>query len=165
MLGLVAGMTRGELLEAIDSEWRALEEIVGGLAPEQFELPVLDDEAPECWRVRDLLVHLAAWKRHAATIAARRADLDDYPTQVLALDWDDFNRRLFEDWHDRPLAAVLAEHAGAHADLLAALDRLPLELLVAEERPRRWLAPALSHTRNHRERNLRPALVRPETAR
>jgi hypothetical protein len=156
----VEEMTRADLLAAIDAEWRALDELVQGIEPKQFELRVLADEAPEPWRVRDLLVHLAAWKRNAIRAGHRREDRDDYPADVLGLDMDEFNRTVLVTWRERPLRDVLDEHSRAHQDLVAMVVEMPLELLTVDGRPRRWLAPALEHTRGHLEGHLRPALSR-----
>src|SRR5690242_17565507 len=62
--------------------------------------------APDRWSVRDMLVHIAFWKRRQSerlSAAARGAapESEEHFEQA--------NARVFEEWRDRPWPAVIEE--------------------------------------------------------
>jgi tetratricopeptide (TPR) repeat protein len=78
------------------------------------------------WAVKDTLIHLATWKRHSAR-RVRAALAGETLPRV-----DDFqtvNEQTFEAHRLQPWDAVVAEAEQAEADLLAAIDACPDDLL------------------------------------
>jgi tetratricopeptide (TPR) repeat protein len=78
------------------------------------------------WAVKDTLVHLAMWKRHSAR-RVRAALAGETLPKV-----DDFqavNEQTFAAHRLQPWDAVVAESEQADADLLAAIDACPDDLL------------------------------------
>lgn len=82
----------------IQREWRRLNETLDSLTPEHMERPAFDPEfggAP--WTVKDLLVHIAAWKRNTIrVIELVRADPASVPgtgtpDEILEIDFEAFN--------------------------------------------------------------------------
>jgi hypothetical protein len=156
---------RAELLQEIDAAWGRLNSVVSALEPEEWERQVHSDEARgEPWSVKDTVIHLAAWKRNGLRVAigqqAGEPPEDRYPTEILGLDRDAFNKETWEKWREAPIEAVLAEHRAAHGELRAVVALLPEERVLLEGRPRHWLRPLLTHPEDHLEAQIRPALER-----
>jgi hypothetical protein len=148
---------RAELLAEIDAGWRELDELVAGLAEDDW-LRMLPPEDPDAdiRTVADVVAHIAAWKQNAMKIAMAQAaadaePVDGYPNQVLGFDFNAFNHDVLLEWRGQPSLSVLARHRAAHHGLVAALEPLPDERLLVEDRPRRWLRPALGHLGDHLE--------------
>ncbi|MGI8615371.1 MAG: DinB family protein, partial [Actinomycetota bacterium] len=89
----------------IQREWRRLNETLDSLTPEQMERPAFDPEfggAP--WTVKDLLVHIAAWKRNTIrVIELVRADPASVPgtgtpDEILEIDFEAFNGEQQARW-------------------------------------------------------------------
>jgi len=51
--------TKKELLEAIETEYRLLKKCIGGLGPDERELPGVCHE----WSAKDVMAHLVEWKK------------------------------------------------------------------------------------------------------
>jgi hypothetical protein len=68
-------------LVVIDREYQRLNEVLDNLSPEAMERGAFDPEfgsAP--WTVKDLLVHMAAWKRNAIRVSEMvRSDPSSVP--------------------------------------------------------------------------------------
>lgn len=144
-------------LVAIEREWVRLNEVLGSLTPEQVARPAFDPEfggAP--WTVKDLLVHIAAWKRNMIrVIDMLRADPTSVPSagtpdEILDIDFEAFNREQQARWASCSLQDALEEHRAAHAGLVAALGSIPAELIPEPTSRNIWPYPAIWHTRMHR---------------
>ena len=144
-------------LAVIDREYRRLNDILDGLSPDAMEGPAFDPEfgsAP--WTVKDLLTHMAAWKRNAIRVGEMvKSDPSSVPAagtpdQILEIDVDQFNRDTYERWRDRPLDEALAEHRGRHEELVRALRSLPGELIPPPTSRNIWPYPAIWHVKMHR---------------
>ena len=156
-------MNRAELWAEIDRRWRDLDGLVAGLAEDDWRrmVPAEDPDA-DIRTVADVVAHIAAWKQNAMIIAMAQAaadaePVDGYPNQVLEFDFNAFNHDVLLEWRGQPPTSVLARHRAAHHGLVAALEPLPDERLLVEDRPRRWLRPALGHLGDHLD-ELRAAL-------
>ncbi len=141
----------------IQREWRRLNETLDSLTPEQMERPAFDPEfggAP--WTVKDLLVHIAAWKRNTIrVIELIRADPASVPgtgtpDEILEIDFEAFNGEQQARWASCSLDDALIEHRTAHDELLAALASIPPELIPEPTTRNIWPYPAIWHTRMHR---------------
>lgn len=144
-------------LVVIEREYQRLNEIIEHLSPETMERPAFDPEfgsAP--WTVKDLLVHMAAWKRNAMRVSEMvRSDPSSVPStgtpdELLDIDVDQFNRETYERWRERSLDEALAEHRAAHEELVAALGSLPPEQIPEPTSRNIWPYPAIWHVKMHR---------------
>jgi tetratricopeptide (TPR) repeat protein len=82
------------------------------------------------WAIKDTLVHIAMWKGHSAR-RLRAAVANETPPNV-----DDFqtiNEQTFEAHRLQPWDEVVAESEQATADLLAAVDACPDDMLTNPE--------------------------------
>jgi uncharacterized protein (TIGR03083 family) len=144
-------------LAVIDREYQRLNDVLDGLPPEAMERPAFDPEfgsAP--WTVKDLLAHMAAWKRNAIRVSEMvKTDPSSVPDsgtpdEILDIDVEEFNRDTYERWHDRSLEEALAEHRAAHEELVNALQSLPPELVPPPTSRNIWPYPAIWHVKMHR---------------
>ena len=144
-------------LAVINREYRRLNDVLDGLSPEALERPAFDPEfgsAP--WTVKDLLAHMAAWKRNAIRVSEMvKADPSSVPDsgtpdEIRDIDVEQFNRDTYERWHDRSLEEALAEHRAAHEELVNALQSLPPELVPPPTSRNIWPYPAIWHVKMHR---------------
>jgi hypothetical protein len=149
--------SRHPTLEVIEREWASLNEVLDGLAPEQMEHPVYDPELEsEPWTVKDLLVHMAGWKRNAIrVIDMLKTDPSSVPSAgtpdvILQIDGDAFNREMYERSSAGSVEDAMAEHRAAHSELMAALGSLPSEQIPQPTSPNIWPYPAIWHVRMHR---------------
>jgi hypothetical protein len=158
-------VTRSALLAEIDAVWRRLDEVVSGLSAEDLtrKLTSRDPEDPS-WTIADAVLHIAAWKRNGARVARMQAEpgsepVDAYPPDVLGIDLQAFNDAMVLDGSlSREMAAVLAEHRSAHAEIVAALAPLADDRLLLDDRPRLWLAPVTWHPNHHLKRDIQATL-------
>jgi tetratricopeptide (TPR) repeat protein len=120
--------------EAIKPKLHQLVEL--GRAAQQALLAELSDAdraaigTADHWAVKDTLVHIATWKGLSA-LRLRAAVANETPANV-----DDFqpiNEQTFEAHRLQPWDAVLAESEQVDAELLAAIDACPDDLLTNPE--------------------------------
>jgi uncharacterized protein (TIGR03083 family) len=144
-------------LIVIDREFRRLNDVLDGLSPDAMERPAFDPEfgsAP--WTVKDLLVHMAAWKRNALRVSEMvKSDPSSVPDvgtpdEILEIDVDQFNRDTYERWRERSLNEALAEHRAAHEELVSAMESLPSEVIPSPTSRNIWPYPAIWHVKMHR---------------
>ncbi|MGH2471840.1 MAG: DinB family protein [Candidatus Limnocylindria bacterium] len=118
-------------LALIDTEWRRWERLIGRIGVDDFTRQLFDGEGGSAtWTIRDVLTHIAAWKRNTIRVAQmHEADaglsLELTPDEVLRIDVNKFNDDVYQRWRNRPVAEAVAEHRSAHAELMAVLRRLP----------------------------------------
>ena len=142
---------------AIEREWQRLNEVLRSLTPEQVERPAFDPEFGGArWTVKDLLVHIAAWKRNTIRVIEMvRTDPSSVPDagtpdEILEIDFEAFNREQQERWASCSLEDALAEHRAAHEELVAALREIPLADIPEPTSRNIWPYPAIWHTKMHR---------------
>ena len=147
-------MTSG--LSLIDTEFRRWERLLARLGPADHERPLFDADAEgDRWVIRDVVTHIAAWKRNTTRVARLRQEgrdlpLDQTPDETLGIDdVDAFNQEVRRRWRERSFDDALAEHRAAHAELVAALRGLPEEK-IPPRATGTWLYPATWHPRLHR---------------
>lgn len=144
-------------LVLIDREWRRLNSILEGLSSEEMERPAFDPEfGTDLWTVKDLLVHMAGWKRNVVKVIDKlHSDPSSVPAvgtpdEILEIDYERFNRDMHEQWAARPVSDALAEHREAHEQLRASLDSLPPEAIPLPSSRNIWPYPAIWHVKLHR---------------
>jgi hypothetical protein len=142
-------------LALIDTEWRRWERLIGRIGADNFTRQLFEGEAgADTWTIRDVLTHIAAWKRNTIRVAQMHeagADLslELTPDEILGIDVNAFNDDVYRRWRDRSVAEAIGEHRSAHAELMAILRRLPPGKI--PPRPTQtWLYPATWHPRLHR---------------
>lgn len=119
--------TKEELLETIRKSWTELTEIIAELSDEQMTQPKVQDD----WTVKDLMAHIAAWKRlamdriHAATTGG--------PLQFPVIKSDNFvdtfNADVYQKHKDQPLEEVTNEFYTSYDEFITQIEALDDELL------------------------------------
>ena len=71
------------------------------------------------WTLGEHLVHIAAWERRYARVVSGAPKLA-YPSN-----WQKFNDAVYEEWHGVEPEAARAEYAGAHREIVSAIEALP----------------------------------------
>jgi hypothetical protein len=142
---------------AIQREWRRLNGTLDSASSEQMLVAAFDPEfGSDPWTIKDLLVHIAAWKRNTIRVVEMvRADPGSVPElgtpdDILEIDYDAFNRDLQARWAACSLDEAESEHRAAHADLMAALETIPLERIPEPVTRNIWPYPAIWHSKAHR---------------
>ena len=101
-------MTKIMILAAIESEWRALQEIIYGLTPVQMTQPGVESD----WTVKDILAHVSTWEKlmRQWTKEYLQGQVPQRPAP--GMDWDDLdalNDQIYQSNKDKPLEEVLDE--------------------------------------------------------
>jgi hypothetical protein len=150
-----AASAAGIGLALIDTEWRRWERLITRIGPDDFTQQLFESESGSAtWTIRDVLTHIAAWKRNTIRVAqmheaGAELPLEVTPDEVLGIDVNAFNDDVYRQWRDRSVDEAIAEHRSAHAELMAILRRLPPGKIPPHP-TRTWLYPATWHPRLHR---------------
>ena len=119
-----------DLLARIRAEWSALLAAVEALSPEQMTTPDAGG-----WSPKDNLAHLTAWEQwllryHLGGEPAHQVLLMDEAT-FDRLDETSINALLYERSRDRSAESVLSELKDTHSRVLATLERMSFDDLLA----------------------------------
>ena len=107
-------MTRTQLLDAIRSGRRTLEDTLAG-----FDDAAMADHVDETWTRKDVLAHLEAWERRVVRLLdGLRSGAPTDPE----VETDALNERYWRESRDRSLADVRAGEREAYDALIAAID-------------------------------------------
>jgi len=122
-------------LEKLQTERRRLEQNLAQLSENDMLQPGVVGE----WSVKDVLAHLADWEQRFLDwyAADQRGEVPHPPAPGLTWkrqDLDTLNRRIFEKHHDRPLPEILAEFRDTHERLMATVQAMSEEEIVAPGR-------------------------------
>ena len=147
--------TKLETIARVEAEYRALDRVVRRLGDRGLRSAVPGFGARarirrERWLAKDALAHIVEWKRQALRGVRREAS----DAELRGLPIDRKNRILYERWHRRPAAAVVAYHRSVHRDILRALRAKPDEYFRDPPRSPQWPNDLIGHARGHRERHL-----------
>jgi hypothetical protein len=115
-------MSKQEFLERMRSTRVALNEAISGLSEEQIGQDLVTSE----WTVKDILAHLAAWQNETL-LSVQRAERGEQIGPMIAESVDEWNQRRVAERRRLPVMDVLQEFNAVHDDLLAALDRWPVD--------------------------------------
>lgn len=114
---------REDLLRREAEAWARIDELAGGLTPEELERP---GYTPDGWSVKDLMSHVAAWSEYTADVLGEMAtgtwdgrDAFAEPGSV-----DRLNREWFERFRDSDLQDVRSAWRDSRARLLGSLGAL-----------------------------------------
>ena len=126
--------SKEELMSAIRREWRLLMDVVGKLDEQKMTAP---DEGG--WSPKDNLAHLSEWMNSLMGyhIDKRPAEEVMHLTHEQTKDWDMevINPVLFERNKDRSIEGVLDELKQTYEKLLAKLEAMSFEDLLAPRHP------------------------------
>ncbi|HMB23722.1 MAG TPA: ClbS/DfsB family four-helix bundle protein [Anaerolineales bacterium] len=117
-----------QLLEDIETEGKALEQLLAGLSLAQMTQPGIVGE----WSVKDVLAHLLEWqcmvlKWHTAGLQGKVI-----PIPAEGLNWSQIpqlNQRIYETYRDTPLADIQKEFKSLHKKTLSTIQSLSDEEL------------------------------------
>ncbi len=107
-------MTRTELLDAIRTGRRTLDETLAGFSDAQMA-----DRIDETWTRKDVLAHFGAWERRVVALLDRlRSGAPAGP----AIETDELNERYWREDRDRSLEEVRASERRDYVALLSAIE-------------------------------------------
>lgn len=107
-------MTRTQLLDAIRSGRRTLEDTLAG-----FDDAAMTDHVDEAWTRKDVLAHVEAWERRVVRLLdGLRSGAPTEPE----VETDALNERYWRESRDRSLADVRTGEREAYDALIAAID-------------------------------------------
>jgi hypothetical protein len=120
--------TKQGLLEAIEIEGKALEQLLAGLTPAQMTQPGLVGE----WSVKDVLAHLLEWHHmvlnwHSAGLQGK---IPATPSETF--NWaqlPQLNQQIYEKHCNRPLADIQKELKASHEKTVGTIQGLSEEEL------------------------------------
>jgi mycothiol maleylpyruvate isomerase-like protein len=138
----VTETTKDELLRREDEAWADLQEVIGGLSPEEL----VEDGYYPGWSVKDLLAHYGDWMAEAATMF-ERIRMGTYTGWDG--DTDGLNREWHEAWREADLRSVTAHLHAARARMLEEWGLLPPHLV--DDAAREWF---LDSTAGHNQEHL-----------
>ena len=149
-------MSKAKLVAELNSEHRAILELVQGFGRADFDQPGANGD----WTAKDVFGHLAFWNGEAAR-AIMMALQGERPTAWLDAAVDSVNQHETETRRARPLHKVMEEFRRSHRELVALLERTPenrLEVASDHKAPdgasanAAWIgSDAAGHYRLHRE--------------
>jgi hypothetical protein len=113
--------TRRSVIARTRREFAALDRLVAGLRPADWQRRVPRSPTRDPWTVKDALAHIVYWKAHTARVIRGERRLPE----MRGLDVNAINRLIYRRWRRRPPRAVLAWHREVHADVLRTLARRP----------------------------------------
>jgi len=141
--------TRASVIARVEAEYRSLDKLVRQLEPADFDRPAFAG-----WTVKDALAHVVAWKAQALrSLRGQRRKPGE------GMEVPERNQLIYEAWHERPVAAVVAEHRRVQREVMKALRELPDEFFSGRERSTLWPADLDSHSAEHRKRHIARALA------
>jgi hypothetical protein len=107
-------MTRTELLDAIRTGRRTLDDTLAGFSDDRMA-----DRIDDAWTRKDVLAHFGAWERRVVALLERlRSGAPAGP----AVETDELNERYWREDRDRSLAEVRASERRDYDARLAAID-------------------------------------------
>ena len=107
-------MTRTELLDAIRTGRRSLDDALAGFSDEQ-----MGDRIDATWTRKDVIAHFGAWERRVVALLER---LRSGGSAGPSVETDELNERYWREDRDRSLGDVRADEAADYEALLSAID-------------------------------------------
>jgi hypothetical protein len=125
--------TQKQLLEDIETEGKALEQLLSELSPQQMIQPGIVGE----WSVKDVLAHLLEWQRMVLKWYAAGVQGKVIPVPAEGLNWAQIpllNQRIYEAYCDTPLADIQKQFRASHKKMLNTIQGLSDEELFTRGR-------------------------------
>jgi hypothetical protein len=117
-------MTKDQLLADLRAENESYEALLREIGEARMSQPIAEGQ----WSIKDIVAHLAGWRRRTVKRlqAAARGEPEPAAPWPAHLDSDEaINAWLHEQTRDQPLPEVLAASRQVFDDLLAATEALP----------------------------------------
>jgi hypothetical protein len=149
--------TRSEVIKRTIREFKLLDDLVAGLANQDWERLLPRSETKDPWTVKDALAHITHWKADMV----RKIKKQPLPVEEKGLSWTDGNHLIYIRWRDRSPREVLAWHRQVQKDLLVALQEAPEEWFSGKERRPEWPFDLDGHSSYHRVKDIEQALKSP----
>jgi hypothetical protein len=124
---------QSDVLAVIAAERAAWNDLVSAVGPDRMQEPGPMGE----WSFKDLAAHLTGWRKRsiARLEAASRGEEEPPPPWPADLtDVDDINDWIQEQAANQPVAETLAAEDASYADLSAAVQALPADVLWDSDR-------------------------------
>ncbi len=125
--------SKSEILELIQGERAALENVLEQLSDEQMTRPGLEDDRS----VKDILAHITDWERRMVGWIEESLRGETPQRPAPGMDWDDLdglNEQIYLANKDKPLSAVLSDSRAAHQQSLKTVEALSEEDLLDPQR-------------------------------
>lgn len=145
-----------EVLSRSLAEHAALDAVIRGLTPEQWDLLVPRAPGKDPWTVRDAVAHIVFWKSQAARVMRGERP----PEALRGQSYRALNAMVYEDWKREPPEAILAWHDRVQREVLAAIDGRDEAWFSGRLRSPFWPTDLESHSAEHRVGDVQAALVR-----
>jgi len=149
--------TRSVVINRTIREFELLDNLVAGLANQDWGRLLPRPETKDPWTVKDALAHITHWKADMV----RKIKKQPIPVEEKGLSWTDGNHFIYERWRDRSPQEVLAWHRQVQKDLLVALQEAPEEWFSGKERRPEWPFDLDGHSTYHRVKDIEQALKSP----
>jgi hypothetical protein len=149
--------TRSEVINRTIREFELLDNLVAGLANQDWERLLPRPETKDPWTVKDALAHITHWKADVA----RSVRKQPRPIEERGLNINDGNHLIYLRWQDRSPREVLAWHRLVQKDLLVALQEAPEEWFSGKEHRPEWPFDLDGHSTYHRGKDIQQALKSP----
>jgi hypothetical protein len=125
--------TKHALLETMETERNALEQLLAELSPEEMRAPGIVGE----WSVKDVLAHLLEWEQrvlrwHAAGLKGKVPVIPSEEFNWAQL--PQLNQQIFEKHRDRPLADIQKEFKSSYKKIQKTIQGLSEEDLFTRGR-------------------------------
>lgn len=148
--------SRREVIERTRREFDQLDRLITQLKPADWRRLVPRPEAKDPWTVKDALAHIVRWKEHTARVIRG----EKRPPELRGLEVNPINRIVFERWHERRPAEVVAWHRRIQDDVMRTLISTPEEFFSRKERGPDWPGDFTSHSAWHRVRDIEATIKR-----
>jgi predicted transcriptional regulator len=149
--------TRSEVIKRTIREFELLDDLVAGLANQDWGRLLPRPETKDPWTVKDALAHITHWKADVARSVRKQPQ----PIEERGLNVNDGNHLIYIRWRDRSPREVLAWHRQVQKDLLVALQEAPEEWFSGKERRPEWPFDLDGHSTYHRVKDIEQALKSP----
>jgi hypothetical protein len=149
--------TRSEIINRTIREFELLDDLVSGLANQDWGRLLPRPETKDPWTVKDVLAHITHWKADVV----RKVKKQPVPVEEKGLNWTDGNHLIYERWKNRSSCEVLAWHRQVQKDLLAALQGAADEWFGGKEHRPEWPFDLDGHSSYHRVKDIEQTLKNP----
>lgn len=125
--------TKKQLLETIEAEQKALDQLLAGLLPAQMNEPGVVGE----WSVKDVLAHLLEWQQMVLRWYSAGLQGKALAIPAEGMNWaqlPQLNQQIYEKHCHRPLADIQKEFKASHKKCLSTIQSLSEEDLFTRGR-------------------------------
>ena len=142
--------TRSEVIKRSIREFKLLDDLVAGLADQDWGRLLPRPETKDPWTVKDAVAHITHWKANLI----RSVRKQPRPIEERGLNVNDGNHLIYLRWRDRSPREVLAWYRQVQKDLLAALHEAPEGWFSGKEHRPEWPYDLDGHSSSHRVKDI-----------